>query len=60
MTRKKKREDDPVVQEVREIRQKLWKQAGETYEGLQTLLDKTVPKRRRTKNEKRKSARLRK
>lgn len=60
MTRKYKREDDPVVQEVREIRQEMWRQAGETYEGLRELLDKEVPKRRRTKLAKRKSVRLRK
>ncbi len=38
---------DPVVDEVRTIRRKLWTQAGSTVEGLIDLLNHSVPPRRR-------------
>lgn len=45
MMRKQAAQDDPVVQEVRAIRQRLWKQGGGTFDGLLKLLDRTVPMR---------------
>jgi len=45
MTRKQALPDDPVVREVRATRQRLWKEAGGTFDGLLKLLDRTVPKR---------------
>jgi hypothetical protein len=38
--------EDPVVREVRQIRQRLWKEAGGTIEGLTRLLDREKPARR--------------
>lgn len=45
MKRKKGPTEDPVVQEVRAIRQRIWKDAGETFQGLLARLDRTVPKK---------------
>lgn len=48
-------QDDPVVREVREARQKLWQEAGGTIEGLLRLLDERVPKRRKRSSRKRRA-----
>ena len=45
--------DDPVVREVRQARQKLWREAGGTIEGLLRLLDERVAKRRKRGSTKR-------
>jgi hypothetical protein len=42
MKRTKTFPDDPVVEEVRTARQKIWKNAGGTFGGLLKLLDRTV------------------
>lgn len=52
MNRKATLPQDPVVREVRQARQKLWKQAGGTMEGLLRLLDERVPKRRKSGSKK--------
>lgn len=39
--------DDPVVAEVRKVREKLWREGGGTFEGLLHLLDEKFPQRRR-------------
>ncbi len=39
--------DDPVVREVREARAKLWKEAGETFAGLQRLVAERVEQMRK-------------
>jgi hypothetical protein len=38
--------DDPVVEDVRKIRQAIWNEAGGTIEGLLKLLDREVPPKR--------------
>jgi cytochrome c-type biogenesis protein CcmH/NrfG len=58
MTPKRIPKDDPVVLQVRAIRQRLWKQAGGTFDGLLKLLDRTVPKRSRTRRTRRRRARV--
>jgi hypothetical protein len=35
--------EDPVVQEVRQIREKLWKEGGGTAAGLMKVLERIVP-----------------
>lgn len=55
MKRRKRVLDDPVVREVRGVRQRLWKQAGGTFEGLLKLLDETVPKKPRRRRRSRSS-----
>ena len=57
MTRKQAPPDDPVVREVRATRQRLWKEAGGTFDGLLKLLDRTVPKRSNKKRRRRGVAR---
>ena len=37
--------DDPVVEEVRAIRARLWKEAGGTVEGLVRLIDADQPEK---------------
>lgn len=39
----RKATDDPVVEEVRAIRSKIWREAGQTFDGLIAWLDKHVP-----------------
>ena len=50
--------DDPVVNEVRKVRQEIWREAGGTIEGLLAWLDREVqPKpagKRRTRRPRRK------
>jgi len=58
MARKRIPKDDPVVLQVRAIRQRLWKQAGGTFDGLLELLDRTVPKRSSTKRRRRGEGRV--
>lgn len=60
MRSKKKLPGDPVVAEVRAVRQQLWREAGGTMEGLLRLLDeiepvapKVRPQPRRTKTRRR-------
>jgi hypothetical protein len=38
-------DDDPVVREVRAVRQKLWKQAGGTIDGYLRLMDARTTER---------------
>jgi hypothetical protein len=57
MTSKRTPTEDPVVREVRAIRQRLWKEAGGTFAGLLKLLDRTVPKRRARPKRPRKASR---
>lgn len=45
MTRKRAIAEDPVVLEVRAIRNRLWKKAGGTFAGLLSLLDQSIPRR---------------
>jgi len=47
--------EDPVVAEVRAIRQKLWRQAGGTFAGLLRLLDEKVPAARKRSARRRRS-----
>jgi hypothetical protein len=46
MKKKRSWPEDPVVREVRQIRQQLWKEAGGTIKGLTRLLDREAPVRR--------------
>ena len=49
--------EDPVVREVREIRRRLWAEAGGTVEGLLRLLDQRMPAcKRKSTSRKRKTA----
>lgn len=57
MNRRTKVQDDPVVEEVRAIRAKLWQEAGGTVEGLISLLDAERSKMRTTAKAKSKPAR---
>jgi hypothetical protein len=45
--KKKSLWDDPVVREVRQAREELWREAGGTIEGLLRLLDEREPRSRR-------------
>jgi hypothetical protein len=57
--RKRQALDDPVVREIREVRQRLWQQAGGTISGLLRLLDQTVPPGGRTRPKERRGRRSR-
>jgi len=48
--------DDPVVREVRRIREQVWQEAGGTIEGLLRLLDREVPRRPKRRRRKRPAA----
>jgi hypothetical protein len=44
MARRTTIQDDPVVDEVREVRERIWREAGETISGLLNWLDEHVPR----------------
>lgn len=50
--KKKSLWDDPVVHEVRQAREELWREAGGTIEGLLRLLDEREPRTRRSRSRK--------
>jgi len=52
MSKKSLMTHDPVVEEVRAIRAKLWKEAGNSVEGLVQLLDQYFPELRRPRSPK--------
>ncbi len=45
MTRPRSVIDDPVVEEVRKVRQEIWREAGENTAGLLELLDRLMPRK---------------